>query len=65
MTDNTQIVEIIIPSGLRESLAGPIRLEIGQNETPGSIIKRLDLQANLVNSVIADGSFISFATPLD
>ena len=64
MTDNTQILEIIIHSGLGESMAGLIKLEIGQGETPDSIIERLDLQVDLVNSVIADGSFISFATPL-
>ncbi len=65
MSDNTQTLQVILPSGLREKGSETIRLEIGQDDTPDSIIERLDLQVNLVNSVIADGTFISFAAPLD
>ncbi len=65
MTDSIQTIEVVLSSGLAEKRCGKIRLEISKDETPVSIIERLDLHFDLVNSVIADGSFISFSTPLD
>ena len=64
MAIKKQMLEVVLPSVLTKGKSETRVLEVGEDETPGSIINRLDMDTDIVNSVIADGSFISISTPL-
>lgn len=55
---------MVFPSIMTKGKPETRVLDILEDETPGSLIDRLDIDNAIINSVIADGSFISFSTPL-